>query len=47
MKKFRGITIKRIDKTVQPDPKTGQYPRVQLRIRVSNAIPTTHRMVKE
>ena len=38
MKKFRGIFVKRIDKTVEPDKKTGKYPVVTLRVRVSNDI---------
>jgi len=46
MKKFRGIIIKRIDKTVEPDPKTKEYPRVALRVRVSNDIVPTHRMLR-
>ena len=46
MKKFRGILIKRIDKTVDPDPKTDQYPHISLKVRVSNAIPPTHRMLR-
>jgi hypothetical protein len=45
MKKFRGIVIKRIDKTVEPDPKTKLYPRVSLRVRVSNNIVPGHRML--
>ena len=47
MKKFRGIIIKRIDKTVELDQKTKQYPIVRLRVRVSNDIVPTHRMLKE
>lgn len=45
MKKFRGILIRRIDKTVEPDPKTKLYPRVTLRVRVSNYIVPGHRML--
>ena len=45
MKKFRGILIKRIDKTVQPDPKTGLYPKSTFRCRVNNAIVPGHRML--
>lgn len=45
MKKFRGIIIKRTDKTVEPNPKTG-YPISKFRVRVSNAIPPSHRMLE-
>ena len=34
------------DKTVEPDPKTKQYPRVTLRVRVSNNIVPDHRMLR-
>lgn len=47
MKKFRGILIKRIDKTVEPDKKTGLYPHTVFRCRVSNAIVPNHRMMWE
>lgn len=47
MKKFRGIIIKRIDKTVELDQKIKQYPIVTIRVRVSNDIAPTHRMLKE
>ena len=47
MKKFRGILVKRIDKTVEPDPKTKQYPRILLRVRVNNDIVPTARMLME
>lgn len=46
MKKFRGILIKRIDKTVQPDAKTGLYPRSWFNCRVSNDIVPGHRMLR-
>ena len=46
MKKFRGIILKRIDKTVLPDPKTDEYPIVTLRVRVSNDIVPSHRMLR-
>jgi hypothetical protein len=47
MKKFRGIVIKRIDKTVELDQKTKKYPIVTLRVRVSNDIVPSHRMLRE
>lgn len=46
MKKFRGIFIKRTDKTVVPDPKTGTYPFSTFRVRVNNDIVPSHRMLK-
>lgn len=46
MKKFHTITIKRIDKTVEPDNK-GIYPRSRFRIRVPMDIIPTHRLMWE
>ena len=46
MKQFRGILIKRIDRTVEPDSKTG-YPKIRLRVKVSNQIVPSHQMLRE
>ena len=47
MKKFRGITIRRIDKTVEPDKKTGKYKVVAFRVRISNDIVPDDRICQE
>lgn len=46
MKKFRGIVVKRIDKTVEPDSK-GIFPRSLFRVKVANDIVPTHRILME
>lgn len=46
MRKFRGLIIRRIDKTVQPD-KNGKYPLEYFRAKVSNNIPPDHKICRE
>ena len=47
MKNFRGIFIKRVDRTVEPDPRSKQYPVPVLRVWVNNDIVPSHKMLKD
>ena len=43
---FKYTTIRRIDKTVEPDKKTGKYPVVELLVKYNAEIPSSHPMLK-
>lgn len=43
---FKYTTIRRIDKTVEPDKKTCKYPVVELLVKYNAEIPSSHPMLK-